>query len=185
MAPFNDSPIMNGHHASEKLVNSNGIPKPKPGAETPDLASRLYVERSEKAFASRAVSLVDLPAHALFARITTATPAVKAYSSVQTGEDSHIELNSELVFCNHSCDPSLIFDMAKFEVRVGDRDLKKGDSLTFWYPSSEWDMAQPFDCNCGSERCKGLIDGAGKMKEDVLREYWMNDHIEKMLAARK
>jgi hypothetical protein len=183
MAPYHESPIMNG----EKTTNghANGIPKSRPGDETPDLATRLYVNRSEKAFASGAVSLVDLPAHALFARITTATPATKAYTSVQTGEDSHIELNSELVFCNHSCDPSVIFDMAKFEVRVGDRELKKGDALTFWYPSSEWDMAQPFDCSCGSVRCKGTITGAKDMDEGVLREYWLNEHIERMLAAKK
>jgi hypothetical protein len=180
MAPYHESPIMNNFHN-----HYDGIPKPRPGDQIPEVASRLRVERSEKAFGSRAVSLVDLPAHALFARITTATPAVKAYSSVQTGPDSHIELNSDLVFCNHSCAPSLIFDMGRFEVRVGDKDLKKGDALTFWYPSSEWHMAQPFDCTCGSDKCKGTISGAGNMNENILREYWLNDHIEDMLAARK
>jgi len=149
------------------------------------IATRLHVERSERAFGSRAVSLVDLPAGAVFAKITTATPATKAYSSVQISEMAHIELNSELVFVNHSCDPSLVFDMGRFEVRVGDgRDLKKGDELTFFYPSSEWDMAQPFDCNCGSVKCKSVIDGSRKMDEAIVREYWLNGHIERMLDAR-
>lgn len=182
MAPLNDQPIMNGKTDGF----TNGIPKLKPGDENPPLASRLNVERSEKAFGSRAVSLVGLPAGALFARITTATPATKAYSSVQISENDHIELNSDLVYCNHSCDPSLIFDMSKFEIRVAaDRDLKKGDALTFWYPSSEWDMAQPFDCTCGTDRCKDRIGGAKDMDLAVLREYWLNDHIERMLATRK
>lgn len=76
--------------------------------------------------------------------------------------------------------------MAKNEVRVSrERELKKGDALTFWYPSTEWDMAQPFKCECGSGRCKGYINGAGQMEESVVREYWLNEHIEKMLAERK
>jgi hypothetical protein len=183
MAPYNESPISNGHHLANGTTD--GTTKTKPATETPDLASRLYVERSEKAFASRAVSLVDLPAHAVFARITSATPGPKAYTSVQISENDHIELNSELVYCNHSCNPSLIFDMTNFEVRVADKDIKAGDSLTFWYPSTEWDMDQPFDCSCGSERCKGTINGAQHMHEAVLREYWLNDHIERLLASRK
>lgn len=95
----------------------------------------IQVNRSPKAFGSSASSLVSLPAGAVFAKITTATPSKKAYTSVQTGRDSHIELNSDLVFCNHSCDPSLNFDMDKMEVRVvDDRPLKVGDALTFFYP---------------------------------------------------
>jgi hypothetical protein len=184
MAPFNDQPIINDTNRHTNGVSSR-IPKPKPGDEVPDLSSRLKVERSDKAFGSRAVSLVDLPAGTLFARITTATPGTKAYSSVQISENDHIELNSDLLYCNHSCAPSLIFDMSKFEVRVApDRDLKKGDALTFWYPSSEWEMAQPFDCNCGTDKCKGRISGVKDMDPRVLRGYWLNEHIQRMLAAK-
>lgn len=150
-----------------------------------DVSERLHVERSSEAFASGAISKVDLPAGALFYKIETATPATKAYTSVQTGPDSHIELNSDLVFCNHSCDPSLEFDMGKMEVRVGrGREIKKGDALTFFYPSSEWDMAQPFPCNCAAKNCCGMIDGARNMDIKQLRRYWLNDHIEQLLAAK-
>lgn len=170
MAPSRDSPKLNGSAAD---------------GPTPDVASRLHVERNSGAFTSGAISKIDLPAGVLFARITTATPAKKAYSSVQTGENSHIELNSDLVFCNHSCHPSLIFDMAKFEIRVHEgRDLKEGDALTFFYPSSEWDMAQPFECTCGAKECLGTIRGAGDMDETVLRGFWLNEHIERMLDAK-
>lgn len=112
---------------------------------------------------------------------------MKAYTSVQTGANSHIELNSDLVYCNHSCNPSLNFDMGKMEVRVvDDRDLKVGDQLTFFYPSSEWDMDQPFQCNCGAGEgvCKGVIDGAKKMDRKDLEGYWLNDHIKELLQER-
>ncbi|EON66239.1 hypothetical protein W97_05632 [Coniosporium apollinis CBS 100218] len=154
--------------------------------EHPDLSSLLRVERSPKAFGSRATSLVSLPPGALFARITSATPAQKAYTSVQTSRDTHIELNSDLVFCNHSCDPSVEFDMERFEVRVvKDRPLEKGEPVTFFYPSSEWEMAQPFECECGGERCRGLIKGAKDMGERELEGYWLNGHIVGLLEERR
>jgi hypothetical protein len=65
---------------------------------TPTHPDRLHVNRSTEAFGSGAESLVDLPAGALFAKITGTTPGKKAYTSVQTGRDSHIELNSD---CKH------------------------------------------------------------------------------------
>jgi hypothetical protein len=171
MAPSIESPILNGSVTD---------------GPTPNLATRLFVERGdEKTFSSRAVSLVDLPSGALFARITTATPSKKAYSSVQVSETTHIELNSELVYINHSCKPNLIFDMSKFEIRVHEgRELKKGDGLTFFYPSSEWDMAQPFECGCGEVECLGTIKGAGQLDDEVLKGFWLNEHIVRMLDAR-
>ncbi|KAJ5223901.1 hypothetical protein N7468_008443 [Penicillium chermesinum] len=159
-------------------------PTPIPNKETvpPTHPDRLRVERSTKAFGSGAYSLIDLPAGALFAKITTATPGKKAYTSVQTGADTHIELNSDLVFCNHSCAPSLVFDMSRMEVRVIDeRPLKAGDALTFFYPSTEWDMDQPFHCTCGAEECRGWISGAKDMPRDVLKQYWLNPHIAALL----
>ncbi|CAI7574343.1 unnamed protein product [Penicillium palitans] len=133
----------------------------------------LRVERSTKAFASGAYSLVDLPAGAVFAKITTATPGKKAYTSVQTGRDTHIELNSDLVYCNHSCAPSLVFDM--------------GDALTFFYPSTEWDMDQAFQCTCGAGDgiCRGWISGAKTMSPEKLDGYWLNGHISELLNESK
>ncbi|KAF2399491.1 hypothetical protein EJ06DRAFT_531031 [Trichodelitschia bisporula] len=179
MAVLADSPAVNAADAGPTPTKSSA------SHANPDLASRLSVERSDVAFGSRAVSLVDLPAGALFARIATATPGTKAYSSVQVAESAHIELNSELLYCNHSCDPSLVFDMGAMEVRVGEgRALRKGDSLTFFYPSTEWDMAQPFECSCGAEKCLGWIHGAKDIDEQVLGRYYLNEHIVRMLKSR-
>jgi len=41
----------------------------------------------------------------------------------------------------------------RWEVLAGPAGLKKGDDITFFYPSTEWDMAQGFDCNCGAKVC--------------------------------
>lgn len=39
----------------------------------------------------------------------------------------------------------------RWEVRAGPAGLKKGQDITFFYPSTEWDMAQGFECSCGAE----------------------------------
>lgn len=177
--------MANGSGPITDTNSTNGInghsKSPEPGLE-----DKLHVNRSTEAFSSFASSKVSLPAGSVFSRISIATPGKKAYTSVQTGEDTHIELNSDLVFCNHSCDPSLVFDMSKMEVRVVDgRDLKEGDALTFFYPSSEWLMDQPFDCLCKTSSCCGRIAGARDMDEKVLRRYWLNPHIEELLSKKK
>ena len=159
-----------------------------PSWVAPDISSLLHVNRSEVDFGSSATSKISLPPGALFARITSATYSPRrSYSSVQATRDADIELNSDLVFINHSCDPSLEFDMTKFEVRVVQhRPLRKGDELSFFYPSTEWDMAQPFDCGCGASEvvCLKWITGAKFVDEKILRRYWLNQHIEELLAER-
>lgn len=77
--------------------------------------------------------------------------------------------------------------MHKFEIRVA-RDhpnggIKAGDELTFFYPSSEWSMSQPFECKCGAGEgiCKGTIAGAKEMGRERLKGYWLNPHIEELL----
>ena len=73
--------------------------------------------------------------------------------------------------------------MAASEVRVADdRALQPGDPLTFFYPSTEWEMAQPFRCACGAEEgvCKQWIAGAKQMRREELEGYWLNVHIKEL-----
>jgi len=160
----------------------------KPHWNQPSHPGLLRIEVSPGSFTSAAYAEQSLPAGALLAKITTATEVpVPAYSSVQTPA-GHIELNSDLIYVNHSCSPNLVFDMTKMEVRVGeDRNLEKGDLLTFFYPSSEWDMSQPFDCLCRSENCLGVIDGAKHLDDRGvdLSKYWLNPHVEKLLQEKR
>ncbi|KAL4965109.1 SET domain-containing protein [Aspergillus stella-maris] len=154
----------------------------------PTHPDRLQVIKGDQPFQSSARSLISLPAGALFAKITTATHVNQTtYTSVADGANSRIELNSDLVYCNHSCQPSLIFDMTRFEVRVVDnRSLSVGDELTFFYPSSEWAMVQPFQCECiaGADQCLGLISGSRDLEPDVLQRCWLNDHVWGLLAEK-
>lgn len=53
---------------------------------------------------------------------------------------------------NHSCDPNVAFDLSssdpnEWHVRAL-RRIEPGETVTFFYPSTEWDMDQPFTCEC-------------------------------------
>ncbi|KAI0130828.1 hypothetical protein F4814DRAFT_144031 [Daldinia grandis] len=135
-------------------------------------------------FTSKSLSKISLPPFGLFAKLDF-PPCTFAesptYATVQCGRDKHLDLNSDLLYINHSCEPSLIFDTANLNVIAGPSGLKAGEELTFFYPSTEWDMAQPFDCLCGKPTCRGRISGARDMAKAQLEGVWLNGHILQLL----
>ena len=86
-------------------------------------------------------------------------------------EDSHAEPRPFLLrFINHSCAPNVMFDIEAMVLRAV-RDIQPGDQLGFFYPSTEWEMTQPFQCACGAESCTGWIAGASRLTPAVLDRY--------------
>lgn len=132
--------------------------------------------------------------------ITTQTPCpVSTWSSVQTSKQSHIELNSALVYMNHSCAPTVEIEVFSpdenglyvngraGEVRVvKGRDLQKGEELTFFYPSTEYISPRPFKCLCtaGKGICIGVQEGACSLDVQVLARHFINKHIYQLLGER-
>ncbi|CAL1714963.1 unnamed protein product [Somion occarium] len=122
--------------------------------------------------------------------ITIGTP--KRYTSVQCGEYSqdNLELNSDLRFANHSCEPSTDWDLsspnpADWHVRARKR-IEAGDSITFFYPCTEWDMIQPFKCSCGAPTCLGTIQGAKYLDvKEVTSRAFINPWIRRLLKEKE
>lgn len=113
------------------------------------------------------------------------TQSYATYLTVQTAMDKHITLMPEfLQYINHSCEPNVFFDTASMEL-VCLRPLQPGDELTFFYPSTEWDMAQPFVCNCGSAGCLQLINGASHLSPETLAKYKLTDFIIKQAKEKQ
>ncbi|ELR08685.1 hypothetical protein GMDG_03371 [Pseudogymnoascus destructans 20631-21] len=142
---------------------------------------------NDAAFTSKSLSKVTVAPYGVFAKIDflPATPASEpTYATVQQGRDTHLNLNSDLVYINHSCDPSLILDIPTLSFLAGPRGLRPADELTFFYPSTEWAMAQPFTCFCSSPHCRGVINGAGAMSQKSLEGIYLNGYIRDMLAER-
>ena len=115
-----------------------------------------------------------------FARQVHTTPN---YLTVQISEHEHIELFPECLECaNHSCEPNCFFDTTTMNF-VTLKRIKAGDEFTFFYPSAEWDMDQAFQCNCGNEKCIGMIKGAKYLPEAALKKYRFTDFIKQKLST--
>ncbi len=71
--------------------------------------------------------------------------------------------------------------MSRSAIYAGPRGLEPGDELTFFYPSTEWDMAQGFACICNTASCRGYISGAKNLSAAQLQGLWLNKHIEELL----
>jgi hypothetical protein len=97
------------------------------------------------------------------------------FTSIQLNRDISIE-EFYVAHLNHSCEPTVTVDTTRLAL-IAARDIASGEELTFFYPSTEWDMTAPFPCLCGSPRCLGLILGAKYLSLHVLSQYFINHHI--------
>ena len=83
--------------------------------------------------------------------------------TVQLGQGEHVVPAGGAEFSNHSCDPNLRVSFGDDGFENGDlvtlRPLKSGETLTWNYLTTEWDMSVPFDCQCGAANCLGQIAG--------------------------
>lgn len=57
---------------------------------------------------------------------------------------------------NHSCDPNTTFDGLNMQAK---KNISKGEELTLDYAEFLDENMEPFDCQCGSSNCRGLITG--------------------------
>ena len=69
------------------------------------------VRYSSGGFMTKSFSKIHVPPFGLFAKLEF-PPCTKAekptYATVQMGRDEHLNLNSDLLYINHACDPSLV-----------------------------------------------------------------------------
>jgi len=106
------------------------------------------------------------------------------YLTLQTGQQQHITLQPAfLQYTNHSCDPNVFFDTEQ-GCFTAIKKISKGDELRFFYPSTEWEMAAPFICNCGAEDCLQLVNGAALLSSATLSRYRVTAFIRQMAAKK-
>lgn len=104
------------------------------------------------------------------------------FLTVQRSDEEHIHLSPDfLKYCNHSCNPSVFFDTETLEV-IAIKDIAIGDELVFFYPSAEWDMAQPFDCFCNSANCLHTIKGARHLPIPIIQQYRLTRFIQQKIS---
>lgn len=104
--------------------------------------------------------------------------------SIQLGITEHGLVDPAFLrYMHHSCDPNVVLETDRLLVRAV-RPIAPGDPITFFYPSTEWSMAAPFACACGSTQCLGTIAGAAQLADAVLARYELATHVRMLLQAR-
>lgn len=149
------------------------------------------VDLQPGSFNSGLLAVKRFKAGDIITRLTGTTPTKKSWSSVQSGVDpkDHIELNSVLVYVNHSCSPNAAFDLSSSNKNEWNfralRDIQPGDELGFFYPSTEWDMDQGFECRCKAKNCLGYIRGAKELSRAQIAERgFISTYISRLLDRR-
>jgi hypothetical protein len=105
--------------------------------------------------------------------------------TLQISEHDHATLDPpELALIDHSCAPSVQFDLDR-GVLVALRAHAVGDPLTAFYPATEWRMAEPFACSCGTAACLATISGARDLPAAVLGRYGLSRHVQRLLLGRR
>ena len=99
--------------------------------------------------------------------------------TVQIGRDRHTEVG-KLSALNHSCDPNVILDTDNLQM-IARRDIEQGEELSFFYPSTEWEMDAPFICLCGASNCIHVVAGARFLPLSTLENHYLNKHIREMM----
>ena len=99
--------------------------------------------------------------------------------TVQIAKDRHTHVG-KLAALNHSCDPNVILD-TEHMVMIARRDIEKGEELSFFYPSTEWEMQAPFICLCGSTNCIHVVAGARFLPLSTLETQYLSKHIREMM----
>jgi hypothetical protein len=81
----------------------------------------------------------------------------RTWRTLQLDESRHLR-NEFLNFVDHSCSPNSLLDVDSLAL-VAIREISVGDPIRFFYPGSEVELSQAFECHCGSEDCLGYING--------------------------
>jgi len=106
----------------------------------------------------------------------TGTLSSRSYRTIQIDVSQHLD-GAVIAYMNHSCRPTSIVQALGVRAAV---DLKSGDEITFFYPSTEWDMVRPFECLCGACDCIGFVAGAQYLSTAILGRYFINSHIQEL-----
>ena len=107
--------------------------------------------------------------------------------SVQVGPALHVDQKSahditDVVhrfffrYMDHHCEPTTVIRGREV---IALRDIAPGDGVTFNYNTTEYDMAEPFRCRCGSAQCIGMVRGARHLTPAQRAQLapWLADYL--------
>jgi len=88
--------------------------------------------------------------------------------SIQVSETEHMNCSGDIIYTSHHCDANaLMVPTPEGCSLVALRDIGAGELVSFDYDTTEWDMSDPFDCLCGSPKCKGRVAGFRHLSQEA------------------
>jgi hypothetical protein len=135
----------------------------------------------------RLLAAESLPADSYLFPIDGQLTSRPSRYSVQIDQEIHVDLGAGHSleeefdrfywrFMNHSCEPNAVIRRrAVFALKP----IRVGEQIAFDYNTTEYELAEPFECRCGSSRCDGLIRGfrfLARREQERLRP-WLADHL--------
>lgn len=128
-------------------------------------------------------ALKDLKPNTVLASFHGTLFAEPTRYTVQINAKQHMELQpAHLRYTNHSCEPNVFFDTTKRQL-ITLRPIQTGEEFSFFYPSTEWDMTEAFDCLCGKPQCLGRIQGANYLAYNQLKKYKLTAYVIEKFSA--
>lgn len=101
--------------------------------------------------------------------------------SLQFAPNFHVEPSLTTPFrnLNHSCDANAFFRGRNLYAH---KRIVKGQEIIIDYNCLEFELAAPFQCNCGTTACRGIIKGYKFLSQDErkIRSVMVPDWLEKM-----
>jgi hypothetical protein len=140
-------------------------------------ARRAAVVRSDGEY--RLVTNQAVPAGTLLFTLEGEVTVTPTRYTVQLDESRHVDMPDDCPleevldryywrFMNHTCEPTAVI---RGRSVLSLRPIPAWSEITFHYATTEYDMAEPFDCRCGGARCDGVIQGfrhlPGERREDL------------------
>jgi hypothetical protein len=111
-------------------------------------------ERGRHVIASAAIERGEV-----LVRYSSQLVEVAAMYTIQLDERRHLAPSGGPGdFTNHGCDPNARVDFEDLSLRAV-KPIAPGEEVRFNYLTTEWEMAAPFDCQCGAPECFGRIAG--------------------------
>lgn len=91
----------------------------------------------------------------------------RSWRTIQVDYNRHVK-NELLDYVDHSCDPNAIFITEDLAL-VALKSINAGERITFFYPGAEVELANDFNCTCGSSICVGHVKGGFYLTPEQMR----------------
>ena len=130
------------------------------------LKSHFIILESPESIHKGLLSLVSFEPEDLIAQCAGVSLSFQTLHSLQYNEDHFLHDPFFSGYLLHSCDPNAELNMRTFTLHAI-KSIKPFQLITIDYEKTEAQLYQGFHCSCGSENCKGWIEGYNYRKNQV------------------